>query len=363
MTRVIKHSWEETDKQAFDRLLDASAKHSVQQRSQWLDQYCQAYQQRGDDLVLSVVDGDELIGCLPMRVEYKRATRFFKIRKLIDLGSGPADFFYITAAPGKEEIVASALASWFNDNKQEWEQLELSFIPRDCKVAYLFADKLAEAFPDTETDISRLYYSLDTSGSWEEYYTPEFNKKIRDIRGRLNRVKRNEITLHYDEISSGIVQFLDDFIEVFNKRREEKSEKSSFEEPEKIKLIRGILPYYEKMGWVKLSVLKDGEGNTWAYQLDLVHNRTWYHYSPAFDKEYAWYSPSKLLLYHTLQKCFADAGIDEFNFMRGESHYKTQFTEYHEPYLKITAGNEQSVRRKGWVAATRLLTFGRNMKG
>lgn len=357
MAEVKAVTWEKSNKKAYDRLLDLSARHSIQQRSEWLDAYVAEYLGDNTSLVLEVYENNELIGSLPLELREAPGTRFFTSRQLYGLGSGPADFIYIAASPERSNEVAMSLAKWLNDNNNEWEELFLHFLAADCEVAAMLISALKKFGFEPEVDNSRQYYVLDTSGSWEDYYTPEFNKKIRDIRGRLNRVQRNGITLEYQEITNNIADYLPGFIEHFNQRRTDKDEASSFEDDRKIRLIKSILPAYEDKGWVKLLLLKDGEGNIWAYQLDLVHNQTWYHYSPTFNKEFSWYSPSKLLLYHTLQKCFADENLRELNFMRGESNYKTQFTEVTKNYLHINMENPKSIRRKAHKAATTLVTI------
>ncbi|MGB3181844.1 MAG: GNAT family N-acetyltransferase [Cyclobacteriaceae bacterium] len=357
MAIVKAVTWNQSNKEAYDQLLDLSAKHSIQQRSEWLDAFVVEYLENGPTLVLEVYDGNEMIGSLPLEVKEVQGTRFFKSRQLHGLGSGPADFMYIAAMPGKEEVVAISLVEWLINENNEWEELYLHFLAHDCKtVNHLVTTLRASGFAP-EVDDSRQYYVLDTTGSWEEYYTPEFNKKIRDIRGRLNRVERNNISISYEEVTENIADYLPGFIEHFNQRRSDKDEASSFEDERKIRLIKSILPAYEKKGWVRMLLLKDNEDNIWAYQLDLVHNNIWYHYSPTFNKEYAWYSPSKLLLYHTLQKCFREEGLHQLNFMRGESNYKTQFTEVTRNYLHIHMENPKSVRRRAHKAATKLVAL------
>jgi hypothetical protein len=61
-----------------------------------------------------------------------------------------------------------------------------------------------------------------------------------------------------------------------------------------------------------------------------------------------------MLLYETIKQAFEDPEIVEFNFMRGESSYKTQFTDRSEHFVSLQVTNPRSLRRRGTQIASQL---------
>ena len=105
---------------------------------------------------------------------------------------------------------------------------------------------------------------------------------------------------------------------------------------------------------MQLSILRGNE-EIWAYQLDWIDKGIWYHYMPAFNQSYERYSPGKILLYETIREAFARPDIHEFNFMRGQSAYKSQFAWNTERFITIKVENHRSWRTRAVQLASRVV--------
>ncbi len=337
----------------WTELLHGLTLHSVQQGSTWIDSYITHYLGGNNFFFLAVRnDLHQLISCLCLTKSQKKFYKVATYTTLLDMGKGVNDFFNIPCKAGHEQEVAMLYANWFRENTSFWEQLRLQFLP-ETKMHVAFAAAMKKYFP-VQVTRDRLFFKIDTDRTWESYFTPEMNKRLRDVRGRINRIEKSGHAVSSSVIDSGIAVFLDDFLHHFSKRRNEKGEKNSYEDDAKVKLIRDVIAAAEQDQSVQLSVLEDKQGAIWAYQLDLMDRGrgTWYHYAPTFNDAYQEFSPSKVLLFESLKRAFADPEIKEFNFMRGEAAYKKQFTDNSEPYMaiKITNTFSKKIKFKKWMA-------------
>lgn len=331
---------------ALTTLFQTSTRYSIQQRGDWIPAFLKYFLNGKNFYFLSVRDEKELVSCLCLQKKAKRFYKLFTYTFLIDLGNGVNDFFYIPCKAGYEQEVSAMYASWFKENPSFWENLRLQFLPKtEMHTCFIEAMQKHHLVNVSE---ERSYFKIDTSRAWEDYFTAEMNKRLRDVRGRTNRIEKSGHVVESKVIETGIDAYLEDFLIHFSKRRESKNEKNSYEDDAKVKLIRDVIAAGERDHSVQLSILEDQKGAIWAYQLDLMDRNQgiWYHYAPTFNDAYQEFSPSKILLFASLKRAFADPQIKEFNFMRGEAEYKKQFTDDSERYLAIDITNSFSKKIK-----------------
>ncbi|MCB0494435.1 MAG: GNAT family N-acetyltransferase [Cyclobacteriaceae bacterium] len=346
MKVVIETSFNDNFIARLTTLFRETTRYSIQQSGVWIPTLIRYFMNNESFCFLTVRDGFELISCLCLQKKDKRFYKFFSYSIFYDLGNGVNDFFNIPCKGGREEEAATHYAKWFRENSPCWEQLRLQFLP-ETKMHAAFVEAMQKYFP-VQVSRDRLFYKINTNQSWDSYFTPEMNKRLRDVRGRKNRIDKSGHVVDSKVIDTGIEVFLDDFLVHFSKRRAEKGEKNSYEDEAKVKLIREVIDAAKQDQSVQLSILEDKHGAVWAYQLDLMDRKSgvWYHYAPTFNDAYREFSPSKVLLFDSLKRAFADPEIIEFNFMRGEAAYKKQFTDESEPYMEIQVTNSFSKKIK-----------------
>lgn len=337
-------------------LFNKGCKYAVQQRATWISSYIEHFLSNKNVHFLTVRDDEgALISCLCLQTSTRSFYRFWTYKRLLDLGNGVNDFFYIPCVEGYEKEAAHLLVEWLWNNWRFWDRMTLSFLPQTpMHTAFVQA---MDGYFEVSVSKDRCYYLIDTNRPWHEYFTPEMNQRLRDVRGRFNRVKRSGHEIISKIVEEGIEDYLPDFLHHFAVRRRTKGERNSYESNAKIQLIKDVIRGSRDDVSVVLSVLEDRSGCIWAYQLDLLDKGRgiWYHYAPAFNASFREFSPSKLLLFESLQRAFNDPRIVEFNFMRGEAEYKKQFTDQFDTYLNIDVINGRSYKVRAQRQLARLV--------
>ncbi len=265
---------------------------------------------------------------------------------LTPLAHGANDFFLLGTNPKHTGETAAYYADILFQRKKDWDQLVLSEVPATDLFVDDFIKQLRKKGFQPIEDRSRSFYHIDLTQNWDNYYKEYVHKKILDLRTRINKLKREGFDYSVSILYSGITPYLDSILDFYEERRKHTGQPNAFSNPLHANMLREIIPAYEKMGWMKLSILHGSDGKDWAYQLDFVKDGIQYHYAPTFDMNYSVYSPSKILLFESIKSGFADPNLREFNFMRGESDYKKQFAFAKTPFVNIVVNNPYSTRNK-----------------
>ncbi|MEQ8560443.1 MAG: GNAT family N-acetyltransferase [Cytophagales bacterium] len=331
----------------FVQLCHENEHYTIHQSLPFVNAYLKYFLGENHIFCLLAYDKGRLVSVLASEIKKTRFLKLFSYFEIQELGHSVNDFYNIPGDKRYSEEISTAFLNWFKNNSASWNRINSSFIPSINETGNLLTAKLAKEF-DGKVYSERNYFKIDTSISWEEYFTAEINKKLRDVRGRLNRIKRNGHEVKVEYINSGILNYLPDFLIHFSKRRTDKQQSNSYENFSKKQLIEYVVKNQSDTCKVQLALLKDEKDNIWAYQLDLLDTLKgiWYHYAPVFNDKYYEFSPGKVLLFLTLQDAFANKNILEFNFMRGESSYKQQFTDSSEKYLHCRVVNDKTWKYK-----------------
>jgi CelD/BcsL family acetyltransferase involved in cellulose biosynthesis len=326
--------------------------HGIHLQLAWLQAYKRSYlnpvKQPGHrSLILEARDpvSRRLIGAIPLQMAQTRGTRFLPLRCVRPFANGPSDFFDLLAVPEQRPQLIEAFAVWLKQQSSQWDQLQLDLIPSSSENWRLLVDALQAIgyAPTVTTD--RRFLKLDTTASWQDYYTGYLLKHFADFKTVHNRMKTDGVSPRVEILYSGIAPHLHRVLEHYRQRRDAKAQPDPFDDPSFGTFIDAVLPAYERLGCVAFSRLFAGD-DVWAYSLDWLHRGVWYYYLPAFDERFKRYAPGKLLLYEVIKRAFENPNIQEFNFMRGESRYKRQFASESEAYMSISLCNPKSMRIK-----------------
>jgi hypothetical protein len=291
---------------------------------------------------------------LNLYVRTKRFNPFVQTKILAPLAHGANDFFLLGTNPGSIAETAAYYTDELVHKKQKWDQLLLTEVPgNDFFISHLIENLAKKGF-EIEHSEPRSFYHIDLTKNWDEHYKSHIHKKTLDLRTRINKLKREGFSYEVETLTKNISPYLDLILEFYRERRQHTGQPNAFSNLQHAQMLKQIIPEYEKHGWMKLSILKGSDGNDWAYQLDFVKDGIQYHYAPTFDMKYAAYSPSKILLLETIKQGFANPGLHEFNFMRGESDYKKQFAYAKTPFVNIVVNNPDSKRSKIYNAYNKL---------
>lgn len=336
--------------------LTSTLPYTVHQTSDWYLAYINSLNLRDNVHILQVRDArNGLVGILPLEIRYKRGTRFWSLRDFVPLSRGPQDFFYFLARQGMEAAAARALATWFLEHFQAWETINLDYIPEKSLGWEAFCEGLSTNGISVQVTRERCFFLIDTTQGWAEYDRDFLHSRLADLRNRRNRLVKQGCSIQVVSLKTGIGAYLDDLFAHYDARRAVLGQQSASASTEVKDFIRQIVAEREQRGGVILSLLQEEtSGDILAYQLDWLHQGVRFHWHPTFNPQYAQYSPGKMLLYETIKQAFEDPEIVEFNFMRGESNYKTQFTDQSERFVSLQLTNPRSLRRRGTQIASQL---------
>lgn len=340
----------------IDRLA-AQIPYTVHQRAAWYQVYCQTQGRRVSPrfLVVYEIPRNTVVGILPLQVAAYRGTRLWNLRRIEPLARGPSDFFNFLVESGREIEVSETFAMWFWQNRMRWEQLVLDLIPETSPCWRPFVAKLEQLGFVVETDQSRRFYRIDTTQDWQSFERDFLHKRLADMRNRRNRLEKHGLKIQIETITQDIQEHLPKLFEVYHQRRIAKGQSYATSSPEMRCFLTKVVAAYERLNSVRLSLLREHQGQVMAYQLDWVHQGIRYHYKPTFLAHFGQYSPGKILLFETIRESFFDPEIVEFNFMRGESEYKTQFADQSEAFVTIRVTNPWSALAKITGFASRLV--------
>jgi CelD/BcsL family acetyltransferase involved in cellulose biosynthesis len=113
--------------QQWDALLTESETNTVHQLFAWTEVWWQILSRGRELFVLSVWQGDQLVGVAPlMRSTQRKHGR--KARVLEFIGSGSVNYLDFIVGANKQRIMESML-DWLSDNRDEWDMLNLLHIP------------------------------------------------------------------------------------------------------------------------------------------------------------------------------------------------------------------------------------------
>lgn len=337
--------------QSFDQLVDKTCEFTVHLNSIWLTNYITYYFEKGQSpWILAVYDQDELVGCLPLQAEEKRATRFYNFTELRILGFGPTDFFDIPVAEeNKQEILSQMVAFLKKDNS--WDKLMLTELPEESPNLKCLVEALRKEKLEFEMDAPNGFAYTATRENWDEFLQNEFNPKNKDLAKAERRVARKEYELKFSSFRENVYQELLKNIDLYAQRRESLGQFNKYETDNLKKFLQNIIEAYEAKKMVELTVL-EADGETWAFQLDWISNKTRYHWNHAYNEDYKRYSPGKLILKEVMRSSFYDPNIDYCNHMRGLSKYKESFTTQKQMLQRITIENPSSKK----IKLTRLIS-------
>ncbi|MGD0576028.1 MAG: GNAT family N-acetyltransferase [Anaerolineales bacterium] len=348
--------------------LTESARHSIHMNSAWLARYTECFQRERSAFILEARESESgrLAGALPLEVRAIPAAAGWSTRRLVPLGSGPADFNLILCLPGGEAQVAALVTRWLVKRRQQWESLRMDLVPQSSRGWQEFVYALKGSGLSPSVSQERYFYKVDTSGNWDDYQKGFLRGHLDDLRNRMNRLARERGETEVRIIEKGIQDHLEGFLTCYRQRRKATGQKDHFAtEPGRLRFLESVIRDFEQKKMARLSLLKSGE-DVLAYQLDWVHEGIWYHYMPTYNELYAKYSPGRILLLETLRLAFEDPEIREFNFMRGQEAYKAQFANQKEAFISIRVTNPWSLRGKAISLLSRLATLrerGRSLDG
>lgn len=292
----------------WETLLTRRDLHTVFETPLWHKIWWQELGEGEDLCVVSVRDGDELIGIAPFM---RQGTR------LVSMGDPELwDYQLFVMDPRREEDFYEQLFGYLG--KLDWTQIELSSIP-DTSGLFRHIPGVARSL-GYEVDIVEQDVSpgIVLPKTWDDYLLGLSKKNRHELRRKLRRLEAEGSYNFYNvNVASALDQPLDDF---FHLMRSSSNDKALFLTPERERFFRRVAEGFSECNMLKLFFLDIG-GKRVASALCFDYRNVMFLYNSGYDPDYG--SLSVGLLVKTLcLKTAIERGDTYFDFLRGPERYK-----------------------------------------
>lgn len=338
---------------SFDKLSDKCFPNNVQLKSAWLKPYTD-HQLKGYIYIICVYDEIDLVGCLPLQLSYKRATKYWNYKVLSFLGFGPTDFYDVLAVDNNEEV----LKMMFHHLKSSsnWDFLNIQLLPQNSLVANVLKETFTEQqFEVKEENTTGYNYEKTNADDWESYYQKTFKSKNKDLRKGERRLKNDEIEFTFKSYKKDVYNQFMSSVSLYAERRDSLNQYNYYEDENYRKFLHDVCENYEAFEGVELTLMQDKNNINIALQLDFINKGIFYHWNHAFNEDFKRYSPGKILLQERLKTAFENENINECNHMRGLSSYKEKFTSFKNLLSSYEIKRKNSTRVKSTQLASQLI--------
>lgn len=272
-------------------------------------------------LLLTVRDGEQLIGLAPLTLrpaEYSRMVPF-RVLEMLGTGSAGSDYLSIIVRSGDE---TRALAEMCRHLISRKFVLEMSNTERGSNVMITAALQMQNLGCRTARHTQNFSPYIDLSGlTWSSYMArsgtssgARFNKKLRKLH-RTFAVSMDRTTSEQQRASD-----LGDLVALHLKRWNGRGGSNAFG-------TAGLRNFHEAFSrialqkdWLRLYILRlDGKPAAAVY--GFYYLGIFYYYQAGFDPQFSQYSVGLLSVGLTLEKAIAE-GAREYDLLRGEEEYK-----------------------------------------
>ena len=286
--------------------------------------------------VITVNDGDKLIGLWPLFVEETRLGGVL-VKRLAFLGDGATgcDYLDLLAAPGREQEVLDACLQKVGEI--EWDLLDLDGLWRESPTAL----QLAQRFP-SEKAIGTGSAGLGGAATQVvrdgriRYVCPNFalggtyDQYLQGL-GRRENLKRREKWLNRQPGTSiECARTTDDaplaterFFELHDARWAEEGGSDGLADDRFHSFHRAAVKHLAERGWLRLYTLFAARRPV-ASVYGVVHRGKFLYYQSGYDPAWGNKSVGLVLLARTVSDAYAE-GLSEFDFLRGNEGYKAQW--------------------------------------
>jgi CelD/BcsL family acetyltransferase involved in cellulose biosynthesis len=309
----------------INQLLNNSHQNNIFLTTEWLSSWWELWGQENQIYILIAQEQQQLLGFAPLMINNQTWLSFSSIRVVSFINSNQvaADHLDFVCRNGCEEKVSEAIFNYLKSNNTIWDVISLENIPYSS-ITLLSANKaFVNGYTHLEMTGQRCPY-LSLKGSWADLLSTKSNKFRKKMRYRK---KTFEVKLggQYKQCKTRqqIQMALERLIELNPDRWLKQGKTSSFSN---ISFQTFHLKVAEKLlskGWLDLSYL-EVDGSIIAVIYNYIYANKIYYYNTAFDPEFAHFSVGRVLMEYSIEYAFKN-NLDEFDFLRGEHNYKTDW--------------------------------------
>lgn len=290
----------------------------------WITNWLRFLGKKHKSFIFAAWDGTNLVGIFPVAI--RRIGLFpFSIKKLEFIGRDDGDYLDFLIDPNSREVCIEAFLSFLGERKIEWDICDFNdFSQESPNYEMLYSCVKKHRWYVTLLNTWKCHY-LKIDGDWGSFikrHGRKFRHNIRRERKQLECL--GDLVFKKVETCSDLDRYLPDAFDVHKRKWDGFYISSKFSTPLGQKFYSEVAKDYLKRKMLRLDLLLLN-GKLIAFSYSFQWNGRYLYYTPAYDPDYAKYSPGTVLLMYILEDALK-SGLREFDFSKGELQYKFHWT-------------------------------------
>lgn len=316
---------------AWNSLLSESNADTIFLTWEWLYVWWESYSKEKELYILLFHDNNgDLIGIAPFYIAYEKIMGIpIRILKLIGSEEVCAEYLDVIARRDKKDDIIMTLINYLEDSYVNCDIFYFNDFSECCIINEVLA-QLRERRSVNYENIIQTTNPFIALSKEENLFIADLKKnkksaaKLADIiRRRKKLEKEHEMSIHTENNYSE--EAFDNFVNLHQKLWESRKLPGVFRRSSFLQFHKNIAKIFAENDWLQLSFLLV-KGKPIASLYGFQYKDKFYYYQSGFDPEWKNYGVGKILIYHTICEAIK-SGLNEYDFLRGDTDYKFDFTD------------------------------------
>lgn len=303
------------DRAQWNALLERSPNATVFQTFEWFESWWMAFGQRRQLFLITVWEGDSLVGIAPLMM-----SRRWGLRQLEFVGSPNADYQDFILGNRTADLLP-AIAHYLSEQRGTWDMIVLRNVPTDSPT-FDVLPRCTRALRLGTTDHERVACpTLEISSR-----PIEIQRLLNsyNMRRRIRRLQDlGEVTYLRCTTQSQLDHHLPRFFEQFAHRRRGSAAAAMITRRDVQGFFVNLAGSMLDRGLLHFSVLECANRPA-SYHFGFDFGGRLYWYKPSFDPNLARQSPGTVLLSYLIRDCL-ERGLEELDFTVGAEPFKYRY--------------------------------------
>ncbi|KKL89659.1 hypothetical protein LCGC14_1912480 [marine sediment metagenome] len=297
---------------------------------QWADAWLDAFKDNHKFGLALAYDGKDLIGILPVLLDYSD-WKFLFSRRLTPVNGMRGDYFSPIIKKGMEHETTIKLICKIFVHFRKKGVIVFPHIPIDHPCFLIIKNYFKDndiSWVEVPTICPRLIF-LSSYDATEKSFKASHRGDIRRQKRRLGKL--GELSLVKITDPSEAKRYLDEFVQVYDMRWRTTGHRSIFQDNRVIKFYENLIDNLIN-SYLNFSLLKVGE-EVVSYHFGFQFGEWLYWYKPTYKLKYQNMSPSKIHLSMLVEEGISN-GLRGLDLLSGDEEYKSQWA--NERYKTMT---------------------------
>jgi CelD/BcsL family acetyltransferase involved in cellulose biosynthesis len=292
---------------------------------EWLYPWCRRVAPEREPVILTARDAaGSLVGVMPLGLERRRVLGR-RVQRLAFLGETlvGSDYLDVVARRGMEAAVGRAFAQELHARRGAWDVLDLLDLREDS----LTVGHLRDAFRDALVHLSERYacpYETFTPGESFDAFLSRTGRRDNYLRRRKWLEKQEGYEIERTVAPGGVAGPLSEFFRLHAARWAADGGSQGITGARVEAFHRDVTRLLAERGRLCLYTMKIG-GRAVASVYGLLHREAFLYYQSGYDPEWRNRSVGLVLVGETFKDAI-EAGLAEYDFLRGTEPYKLDWT-------------------------------------